>query len=456
MKKKILVLCLSLILVMLSFAPAIAADVSTGGTFTVSIPVNAGSCTSGGASLSYSNCTFVSGSWSIPGGAVISDVDGSHAAFAYSNATNVSGSLNITVKAGSVGDASVSASFTWGGSNSKGFSIGCATHSFTENRVEPTCTSDGKIEKTCSVCGYSETQILSKLGHSISDKKVTKEATCTEAGSQEGTCSRCGQSVKETIAAKGHKPGEFLPLTAGDCQTLGTESAVCTVCGETVIRDTVIGEHQFENPILVQEATLTKPEIYEGKCTVCGEATEQIGKCLSSDETTGLNVVCDEGVFTEGTVLKTTAIEPSDELFVLATTALDGISTKFTLFDISAYFGEEKVQPNGTVEVTFPIPEGYGKNVGLYYIGDDGSIESIGGKISADGLAFTATLNHFSCYALCVLNGASDASGSNVFMYISIFELVIILALVFLMLKSKGIIANKKESTPGKNKEEVE
>ena len=438
MKKKVLVVFLSLILTMLCMAPSFAADVAQGGTYTVSIPVNAGSCTSGGATLTYTNCTYVSGSWSIPSGSAIANVDGGHAAFAYANATNVSGTLKITVKAGNPGDASVGCSFTWGGSTTKKFSVGCATHQYVETKTEATCTSDGKIVKKCSVCGDTQTVVIPKLGHDLKDKKVTKEATCTEAGSQEGTCSRCGQTVKETIKAKGHKPGEYTPLSKGDCQHLGTEQAVCSVCGATVTRETVLGEHQFENPTLVQVATLTKAEIYEGKCTVCGETTQQIGKCKAVDGALGLEFTCEEGVFIDGTEIKADIADETDDLYLLAKESLDGISTKFTLFDLNAYMSEAKVEPNGTVTVSFPIPEGYGKNVGLYYIGEDGSLESIGGKISADGITFTANLSHFSSYALAVLNGgAPEKSTGNTFMYVAIAEAVVIILLIILLATSK-------------------
>lgn len=449
MRKKIFVIICSIMLMMMCITPAMAADCAEGDTHVVSIPFNAGTITSGQAILTYSQCSFVSLSWSLPTDPSIQDKNGKDPLFGFDNPTNTSGKLNVKVKADKVGNASVTADFTWqndgvktsGGRVTKSFVVGCATHKYSESITDATCTTDGLKVQQCSVCGDVVTTVIPKLGHSLKDVKVTKEATCTEAGSKEGVCSRCGQTVKETIPAKGHKPGEYLPMYEGDCQHNAIEQAVCSVCGETVVRETTLGSHKFENPVLVQEATLTKPEIYEGTCTVCGETTQQIGMCKAFDELLGLTFTCAEGVFPEGTQLKVGTFESDSEEYLIATSSLDGISTIFTLFDLGTFMGETIVEPNGSVEVVFPIPEDYGKNVGLYYIDDDGAIESIGGKISADGTTFTANLTHFSSYALCVLNGAMPIAkdANNILLYVIIALAVLnIIQLILYLRKGKG------------------
>lgn len=468
MKKKMLVLCLSLILVFMCMSPSFGADCVQGGTYTVSIPFNAGVCSSGAVSLSYSNCSFISGEWSASN-IKMTDVNGSEGVFGCDGVQNISGKLNITVQAGSnIGNASVSAEFTWkngstsisGGSKEVTFSVGCANHNYKESRTEATCTKDGLVVKTCTVCNEQITEKIPKLGHSLSNVKITKEATCTEAGSKEGVCTRCGETVKETIPAKGHKPGEYVPMYEGDCQHYAIEQAVCSVCGETVVKETNLGGHKFENPVLVQAASLTKPEIYEGTCTVCGQTTKQVGLCMAKDESTGLIFRCVEGVFPEGTSLKNGIAEEDNEKYILASLSLDGVSTTFTLFDINALLGEAKVEPNGEVEVVFPIPEEYGKNVGLYYIGEDGSLESIGGKISADGSTFTANIKHFSSYALCVLNGAMpiEEETNNTLLYVVIALAVLNIVQLILYLnkgkrKKELVVAN--EEMPKANSKEA-
>ncbi|MCQ2554464.1 MAG: hypothetical protein MJ171_02295, partial [Clostridia bacterium] len=403
-----------------------------------------GELTSISVSVSTSNCTVKSGSWTL-GGTTMANFNGSsQGVAAFAEPKSVSGkAFKLTVAAGSVGTGSVTVTFQakngasglGSASTTKTFTIGCATHDFKEEKTEPTCTKAGKIKKTCSVCGTVEETEIKALGHKVPDYQTTKEPTCTETGSKEGTCSVCNEKVTQSIPAKGHKVGAFTPVSAGDCSHKGTESAVCSVCGETVTQETDFGEHQFADPELVQEATLTKPSIHRGKCTVCGEETEQYGPCKASDETTGISFETQEGTFVVGTALDVKALEETDEAYQNAQYSLDGISSKFNMFNFDANMAGVPVEANGVTSVTFPIPEEFGKNVAIYHILEDGSIESMGGKISADGTTITTKVTEMGNYALCYLNGgAQEKSGGNIFLYTTIGEGVLILILLLLLL----------------------
>ena len=78
--------------------------------------------------------------------------------------------------------------------------------------VEPTCTTEGNSERTCSRCNNVDIRVTgyAALGHTAADA-VT--ATCTKDGSiGTGTCTRegCGQVIDaaEIIPAFGHSNGE--------------------------------------------------------------------------------------------------------------------------------------------------------------------------------------------------------------------------------------------------------
>ena len=76
------------------------------------------------------------------------------------------------------------------------------SHSYSEtSRVEPTCTSDGYVEYTCS-CGDSYSETLGATGHSYQET-ARVEPTATEDGYVEYTCSICGESYTETLPATG-------------------------------------------------------------------------------------------------------------------------------------------------------------------------------------------------------------------------------------------------------------
>ncbi|MCD7828785.1 MAG: amidase domain-containing protein [Clostridiales bacterium] len=64
-----------------------------------------------------------------------------------------------------------------------------------ETVTEPTCISDGLARKDCSRCNYYETKVLEKSGHDYIAEVAA--ATCTGEGYITYTCSVCGDSYSE-------------------------------------------------------------------------------------------------------------------------------------------------------------------------------------------------------------------------------------------------------------------
>jgi LPXTG-motif cell wall-anchored protein len=118
-----------------------------------------------------------------------------------------------------------------------------------------------------------------------------------------------------------------------------------------------------------------------------------------TDAATGVKVHADKGVFEEGVKLVVTPITSGAD-YNLAASALEEVGKKFKLYEI--HFDDangSEVQPNGTVTVSYPIPEGYdAENVALYRINDDGSKTLIKGTV--DGNYYTVITKSFSTYAL--------------------------------------------------------
>ena len=76
---------------------------------------------------------------------------------------------------------------------------------FEDVTVQPTCTSEGYVGKTCSACGYTEkSTILSAIGHSFGAWKATSQATCTEAGKESRKCGTCGFTESREVPALEH------------------------------------------------------------------------------------------------------------------------------------------------------------------------------------------------------------------------------------------------------------
>ena len=106
-----------------------------------------------------------------------------------------------------------------------------------ENRVEATCTVDGRYDSVvyCSVCGEEisrEEKTLTKLGHSASDWIVDKEATCTENGRRHKECTVCHEEMSmDSIGALEHKFGEWTIVKEPTTENEGRRIHKCEICG---------------------------------------------------------------------------------------------------------------------------------------------------------------------------------------------------------------------------------
>ena len=67
-------------------------------------------------------------------------------------------------------------------------------------RIPETCTTDGKIVRKCNVHGETSTELLSAPGHDWSRWKVTKNATVLTEGVQQRSCSVCGETETASVA----------------------------------------------------------------------------------------------------------------------------------------------------------------------------------------------------------------------------------------------------------------
>lgn len=148
------------------------------------------------------------------------------------------------------------------------------THSYStdENnwfRTEPTCTTDGKIEKPCYVCGKETAKYiikLPKLGHT-GDWVIEQQPTCTQDGYKTQTCTRegCSQVTNLTISKLGH---DMLP---GTCTTLPT----CSRCGHT--EGVATHDYTVISPRVIEDPDCERYGYKILTCSKCGdEQTEKI------------------------------------------------------------------------------------------------------------------------------------------------------------------------------------
>ncbi len=141
------------------------------------------------------------------------------------------------------------------------------------------------------------------------------------------------------------------------------------------------------------------------------EPAEQSPAVDVEDETTGIKVYADKGVFEEGVrqvVKEITAGSAYDKAAAL----LSDVGKKFKLFDIHFEDKEgSEVQPNGTVTVYYPIPAGYDADrVVLYRINEDDTKTRINGTV--ENGYYKVTTRSFSTYAF-VEQGSTITDAEN-------------------------------------------
>jgi hypothetical protein len=124
-----------------------------------------------------------------------------------------------------------------------------------------------------------------------------------------------------------------------------------------------------------------------------------------TDAATGIRITAADGVVPEDAVVKVTEIKETSSGTALkaaydsAEAALEDTAVKFALFDISITSGGAEIQPNGTITLRIPIPDGFDKSkTALYRINDDSTATLIRGNVS--GSFYIASLSRLSLYAL--------------------------------------------------------
>lgn len=100
-------------------------------------------------------------------------------------------------------------------------------------RVEATCTEDGKIVYTNSITGDTKEESIPASGHDY-EVTDTTEAACTEDGKNTYTCKVCGDSYEEAIPATGHTEGGWKVTKEAGLFSTGSKEVTCEKCGEVL------------------------------------------------------------------------------------------------------------------------------------------------------------------------------------------------------------------------------
>lgn len=110
--------------------------------------------------------------------------------------------------------------------------------------------------------------------------------------------------------------------------------------------------------------------------------------------------ISDNKAFAAGTVVTAKQLT-NGAIFEKAAAAMQGVSSKYQVFEFDATLGGATVQPNGKITVTFDLPEGYNADkLGMFYVKDGKIAEQIKINVDKANKTVTAELEHFSAYVL--------------------------------------------------------
>ncbi len=157
--------------------------------------------------------------------------------------------------------------------------------------VARTCTSAGKAEFVCKICGKLVTKEYEALGHNY-----VKEDTMRDDGLWHEICTRCGDDRRAEIQCE-HTASDYeLPVVTrkATCTTDGYGLYKCKKCGATAVI-TLKASHSYVYYSTKVAATKTSTGVDIYKCTVCG-ATKEVETDKLADHT---NHIWDAGTITE-------------------------------------------------------------------------------------------------------------------------------------------------------------
>lgn len=191
----------------------------------------------------------------------------------------------------------------------------------------------------------------------------------------------------------------------------------------------------------------TSSQVNSAEAETSSQAEERYEIVTKTDE---IVIQAVKEAFPEGTTVKIIAVTEG-KVFKTAKKAMDKKATKFVAYDITAIKDNAAVQPDGTVKAEFAIPTDYDYNkVCVVYIDDKGAVETMPCVVDKKASTVTATLSHFSVYAVAEMinmdtltTGAKAQTAPIVWVLIFIAIVAVLCggfaAWYFLYFKKKGV-----------------
>jgi len=152
-------------------------------------------------------------------------------------------------------------------------------HQWEEGEIvlKPTCTKEGSLIYTCSICKATKTEVLKALGHDYSkDWIIDKKATCTECGSKSHHCTRCDEKKDVTVIPKtSHNFDNGVTTTEPTCTKDGVKTYTCKDCKTTKTKVLKALGHDYSNEWTIdKKATCLEEGSKSHHCTRCDSKSD--------------------------------------------------------------------------------------------------------------------------------------------------------------------------------------
>ena len=132
--------------------------------------------------------------------------------------------------------------------------------------TQATCTGEGRMEATCTLCGRHTWKTIPPKGHNYSDKVVA--ATCSSEGYTLHTCSACGYSYKSDYTDKSsHLFGNWIVIKNATCTEEGIEYRQCILCWKEETRKIEKTNHNYVDNVILP--TKYSKGYTQHICSVC-------------------------------------------------------------------------------------------------------------------------------------------------------------------------------------------
>ena len=141
-------------------------------------------------------------------------------------------------------------------------------HSYnSEITVQPTCSTEGIRQYTCTICGDSYTESIPALGHSYTETVIPP--TCTEGGYTVHVCERCTDSYTDNqTEPTGHHYTDT--VVAPTCDAEGYTVHTCPDCGDSYVDSyTEASGHVYVDTVV--PATCKEGGYTVHTCKTCGD-----------------------------------------------------------------------------------------------------------------------------------------------------------------------------------------